>query len=150
MADERPTDADVTEALSILKDYAKIRREGSSEEVRLIKKDKDTEKHAKDVLRRAGDLGTKPTIPPKKNKNDPKKLIRKEIQENLITKNQKLIDELKAKHNLHPDSEMVKGGMYGGGEYKKPQMVHGGVHKGKKHAYAAGGMVKDMKIMRNK
>lgn len=37
-----------------------------------------------------------------------------------------------------------------GGEYKKPQMKHGGVHKGKKYAYAAGGMVKDMNMMRNK
>ena len=45
---------------------------------------------------------------------------------------------------------MMGGGMYGGGEYNKPQMKHGGVHKGKKYAYAAGGMVKDMKLMRNK
>ena len=49
-----------------------------------------------------------------------------------------------------PKAKMMGGGMYGGGEYKKPQMVHGGVHKGKKHAYAAGGMVKDMNTMRNK
>ena len=33
---------------------------------------------------------------------------------------------------------------------KRPEMMHGGVHKSKKHAYAAGGMVKDMNIMRSK
>ena len=33
---------------------------------------------------------------------------------------------------------------------KRPEMKHGGVHKSKKHAYAAGGMVKDMKIMKSK
>ena len=49
-----------------------------------------------------------------------------------------------------PKAKMMGGGMYGGGEYKKPQMKHGGVHKGKKYAYAAGGMVKDINMMRSK
>ena len=33
---------------------------------------------------------------------------------------------------------------------KRPEMMGGGMYKGKKHSYAAGGMVKDMKIMRSK
>jgi len=121
MADERPTDADVTEARAILQDYAKIRREGTPEEVKMI--NPEDESMAKAVLASAKELGVRPTVVPKKNKGGP------------ITK---------------PKAKMMGGGMYGGGEYKKPQMVHGGVHKGKKHAYAAGGMVKDMNMMRNK
>tara|TARA_R110000824_G_scaffold250887_1_gene439659 strand:+ start:44 stop:493 length:450 start_codon:yes stop_codon:yes gene_type:complete len=33
---------------------------------------------------------------------------------------------------------------------KRPEMMGGGMYKSKKHSYAAGGMVKDMKIMRSK
>ncbi len=32
---------------------------------------------------------------------------------------------------------------------KKPEMMGGGMYKSKKHSYAAGGMVKDMKLMRS-
>jgi len=35
-----------------------------------------------------------------------------------------------------------------GGMIKRPQMMHGGSHKGKKHAYAAGGSVKEMKLFK--
>ena len=35
-------------------------------------------------------------------------------------------------------------------ELKKANMAKGGMYKKKMHSYAAGGMVKDMKIMRNK
>lgn len=137
MADERPTDADVTEARAILQDYAKIRREGTSEEVKMI--NPQDESMAKAVLASAKELGVRPTVVPKKNKNKPNPLYDyeppKKNKGGPITK---------------PKAKMMGGGMYGGGEYKKPQMVHGGVHKGKKHAYAAGGMVKDINMMRNK
>ena len=43
------------------------------------------------------------------------------------------------------DSKMMHGGMQ-----KKAEMMGGGMYKGKKHSYAGGGMVKDMKIMRTK
>ena len=33
---------------------------------------------------------------------------------------------------------------------KRPEMMGGGMYKSKKHSYAAGGMVKDMNMMRNK
>ena len=33
---------------------------------------------------------------------------------------------------------------------KKPEMMKGGMYKGKKHMYAAGGLVRDMNIMENK
>lgn len=32
----------------------------------------------------------------------------------------------------------------------RPQMMHGGIHKGKQHSYTAGGAVKNMQIIRNK
>ena len=48
----------------------------------------------------------------------------------------------------YPDPAGIK--VAKGGNIKKLQMVHGGAYKGKKHSYAAGGVVKDMKIMRNK
>ena len=35
-----------------------------------------------------------------------------------------------------------------GGMVKRPQMMHGGSHKSKKHAYAAGGSVKEMKLFK--
>ena len=35
-----------------------------------------------------------------------------------------------------------------GGTKKRPQMMHGGAHKSKKHAYAAGGSVKEMKLFK--
>ena len=35
-----------------------------------------------------------------------------------------------------------------GGMVKRPQMVHGGSHKSKKHAYAAGGSVKELKLFK--
>ena len=38
----------------------------------------------------------------------------------------------------------------GGPIYKKAEMMGGGMYKGKKHSYAGGGMVKDMKLMRSK
>ncbi len=37
-----------------------------------------------------------------------------------------------------------------GGMHKKAEMMGGGMYKGKKHSYAGGGMVKDMKLMRSK
>ena len=50
-----------------------------------------------------------------------------------------------------PDPSVLKHDKYRkGGVKKKPQMSHGGAYKGKKHTYAAGGAVKDMKIMRSK
>ncbi len=36
----------------------------------------------------------------------------------------------------------------GGPVQKRPQMMHGGAYKGKKHAYTAGGSVNSLKIMR--
>ena len=36
----------------------------------------------------------------------------------------------------------------GGPVQKRPQMMHGGVYKGKKHAYAAGGYVNNLKMMK--
>jgi hypothetical protein len=38
----------------------------------------------------------------------------------------------------------------GGPIHKKAEMMGGGMYKGKKHSYAGGGMVKDMKLMRSK
>ena len=38
----------------------------------------------------------------------------------------------------------------GGPIHKKAEMMGGGMYKGKKHSYAGGGMVKDMKLMRTK
>ena len=35
-----------------------------------------------------------------------------------------------------------------GGMVKRPQMMHGGSHKGKTHAYTAGGSVKEMKLFK--
>jgi len=35
-----------------------------------------------------------------------------------------------------------------GGMIKRPQMMHGGSHKGKKHSYTAGGSVKEMKLFK--
>jgi len=35
-----------------------------------------------------------------------------------------------------------------GGMVKRPQMMHGGSHKSKKHAYAAGGSVKELKLFK--
>ena len=40
--------------------------------------------------------------------------------------------------------------MMHGGMQKKAEMMGGGMYKGKKHSYAGGGMVKDMKLMRTK
>jgi len=40
---------------------------------------------------------------------------------------------------------MNKGG-YGGMSMKKPEMMKGGMYKGKKHMYAAGGLVKEIKM----
>ena len=40
---------------------------------------------------------------------------------------------------------MNKGG-YGGMAMKKPEMMKGGMYKGKKHMYAAGGLVKEIKM----
>ena len=40
--------------------------------------------------------------------------------------------------------------MMHGGMHKKAEMMGGGMYKGKKHSYAGGGMVKDMKLMRSK
>ena len=40
---------------------------------------------------------------------------------------------------------MNKGG-YGGTAMKKPEMMKGGMYKGKKHMYAAGGLVKEIKM----
>lgn len=36
----------------------------------------------------------------------------------------------------------------GGPIQKRPQMMHGGAYKGKKHAYTAGGSVNNLKMMR--
>ena len=36
----------------------------------------------------------------------------------------------------------------GGPIQKRPQMMHGGAYKGKKHAYTAGGSVNNLNIMR--
>jgi len=36
----------------------------------------------------------------------------------------------------------------GGPIQKRPQMMHGGAYKGKKHAYTAGGSVNNLKIMK--
>ena len=41
--------------------------------------------------------------------------------------------------------KMNKGG-YGGMAMKKPEMMKGGMYKGKKHMYAAGGLVKELKM----
>jgi hypothetical protein len=41
--------------------------------------------------------------------------------------------------------KMNKGG-YGGMAMKKPEMMKGGMYKGKKHMYAAGGLVKEIKM----
>ena len=41
--------------------------------------------------------------------------------------------------------KMNKGG-YGGTAMKKPEMMKGGMYKGKKHMYAAGGLVKEIKM----
>tara|TARA_R110000744_G_scaffold285418_2_gene396821 strand:- start:755 stop:1060 length:306 start_codon:yes stop_codon:yes gene_type:complete len=38
----------------------------------------------------------------------------------------------------------------GGPIHKKAEMMGGGMYKSKKHSYATGGMVKDMKLMRKK
>ena len=51
--------------------------------------------------------------------------------------------------------EIVKGGLvkkkkkkmrHGGIRTNRPQMMHGGAYKGKKHSYAVGGKVTDMKL----
>jgi len=44
-----------------------------------------------------------------------------------------------------PKKKMNKGG-YGGMAMKKPEMMKGGMYKGKKHMYAAGGLVKELKM----
>ena len=41
--------------------------------------------------------------------------------------------------------KMNKGG-YGGMAMKKPEMMKGGMYKGKSHKYAAGGLVKELKM----
>ena len=43
------------------------------------------------------------------------------------------------------NKKMNKGG-YGGMAMKKPEMMKGGMYKGKKHMYAAGGLVKELKM----
>lgn len=43
-----------------------------------------------------------------------------------------------------------KGGTVVKNKSSRPQMMHGGVHKGKLHSYTAGGAVKNMQIIRNK
>jgi len=43
------------------------------------------------------------------------------------------------------NKKMNKGG-YGGMAMKKPEMMKGGMYKGKKHMYAAGGLVKEIKM----
>ena len=55
------------------------------------------------------------------------------------------ISRLKDKHSKatkkKPKKKMNKGG-YGGMAMKKPEMMKGGMYKGKKHMYAAGVLVK--------
>jgi hypothetical protein len=114
MTDKQPTDADVTEAQAILKFNAKIRKTGTTEEVKMI--NPADEMMAKDVLDRAEKFGVKPIVVPKKNKGGP-------------------VNKPKMMH---------------GGMHKKAEMMGGGMYKGKKHSYAGGGMVKDMKLMRSK
>ncbi len=53
-----------------------------------------------------------------------------------------------AKHKGGPIKKKPK--MMHGGMHKKAEMMGGGMYKGKKHSYAGGGMVKDMKLMRSK
>ena len=112
---KQPTDADVTEALAILQDYAQIRRKGTPEEVKMI--NPEDESRAKAVLASAKELGVREIVVPKKNKGGP----------------------------IKKKSKMMHGGMQ-----KKAEMMGGGMYKGKKHSYAGGGMVKDMKLMRSK
>ena len=44
-----------------------------------------------------------------------------------------------------PKNKMNKGG-YSGMSMKKPEMMKGGMYKGKSHKYAAGGLVKELKM----
>ena len=59
------------------------------------------------------------------------------------------IENMPPKPKKKPKKKMNKGG-YSGMSMKKPEMMKGGMYKGKKHMYAAGGLVRDMNIMENK
>ena len=56
-------------------------------------------------------------------------------------------DDFERKDPDWPKGTIIKENPYmftKGGMYKKPQMKHGGMHKGKQHSYAAGGKVKEI------
>ena len=112
MADIQPTKADVVEAQAILQHNRDVRREGTTAEVNMI--DPTDEKLAKDVMRRAKELGVKPSAPA----------------------------------TTPPVTSRPAAKNKGGPIQKRPQMMHGGAYKGKKHAYTAGGSVNNLKMMR--
>jgi len=55
------------------------------------------------------------------------------------------IEEIPPKPRKRPTRKQPKLG-HGGMAMKKPEMMKGGMYKGKKHMYAAGGMVKEIKM----
>ena len=71
--------------------------------------------------------------------------IRKAEQIDRIARKEKEKEEKAKKRNGGPVKKLAKGGMN-----KKTKMMGGSMYKKKMHAYAAGGMVKDMKLMRSK
>ena len=88
-----------------------------------------------------------------------------QIRANRILKDVKVIPEsleetlkkarIKPKSKSKPKSEDAAyhkkyygSGLRKGGIGKRPQMMHGGSHKSKKHAYAAGGSVKELKLFK--
>ena len=131
MADIQPTKADVVEAQAILQHNRDVRREGTTAEVNMI--NLTDEKLAKDVMRRAKELGVKPSAPAATSELD--KALKAFHGTQLRTRTGKAPGPSEAKNK-------------GGPIQKRPQMMHGGAYKGKKHAYTAGGSVNNLKMMR--
>ena len=137
--DKRPTTVDVNEAKAILREIAAIRADETktTEEVENLTNTSTALAdilHAEKVLRNAEKYGVRERqiVPP------PDKV-------SVATRGQSVLPR-RAKGGLIKKKKMRHGGVH----TKRPQMVHGGAYKGKKHSYAAGGAVKDTKMMGTK
>ena len=129
MADKQPTDADVTEALAILKFNTKVRKTGTTEEVKMI--NREDERMAQAVLDRAKEFGVKNVAkarrdipPPEMKAIEDEKNAEAEANKRLIKKSKDM--------NVTPNyAKELREAM------SKPRFSKGGM---KKKKYAKGGM----------
>ena len=123
-----------------------LEREKENERVRAELKKDDTDESFEDFLKKAFSADMQ--------SSDPSSFLTKEELSRLKRIYSKQTEKMPPKPRKRPTPKEQKEARkprepklgHGGMAIKKPEMMKGGMYKGKKHMYAAGGMVKEIKM----